>query len=458
MKTKKKVSAPLPITLVIVSFLCPTELSLYLEGLRLPPHRVALILLLPMALMRLASQNRMKFRLFDLVFVAYAAWTVYVFAGHTEGREGFVYGGSMALEALGGYLVARAFIRNIDEFRASLRVIGIAIAVAALIALPETLLGQIWTHDILRSLTGYVHPTATETRLGLTRAYGVFDHPIHYGTFCAGLLALFWFAEKKTSSRRNRGLLLTGATFLGISSAPLLCLGLQVGMLVWEKLTRGVASRVGITLAILTGLYIGASAVSTRSPIAFIATGMTLDSWTGFYRLQIWEHGLNNVWANPMYGIGLADWERPWWMISATVDAFWLVITMRTGIPAFLVLVLAIVLLARNVAKNGGRMQDRDARHLAMGWMMSLIALSLIGCTVHYWNVLHAYFFFFLGLGGWLADPLKARSRAKTKRGAAPRVAGSSLAPAPAPLRPAPAQPAAEPIGDLPGSALPAPA
>ncbi len=435
--------APAPIIFVILSFLCPTELSLYVEGLRLPPHRISLILLFPFALWRLFAGPGLKVRAFDWLFIMFAVWQVWVFYQHTGGKEGIVYGGSLALESFGGYLVARAYIRDIESFRASLKLIAAAIIAAALVALPETLLGQIFTHDLLRSLTGYVHPTAVETRLGLSRAYGLFDHPIHYGTFCAGLLALFWYAERRANDRRKRAVLLTGATFLGISSAPLLCLGLQGGMLVWERVTRGVASRLSITLAILTGLYIGADMVSTRSPIAFIATGMTIDSWTGFYRLQIWEHGLNNVWANPWLGIGLADWERPWWMISSTVDAFWLVVTMRMGIPAFVLLALAVLLLARAVTRRGIKSRIRDVHLLGMGWMMSLIALCLIGCTVHYWNVLHAYFFFFLGLGGWLADPLKQKLAVRAlPRAAAP---GRTAALRPAVPVPHPAYPGSAP-------------
>ena len=34
--------APWPVIFLIVAFLCPTELSLYVAGLRFPPHRVAL--------------------------------------------------------------------------------------------------------------------------------------------------------------------------------------------------------------------------------------------------------------------------------------------------------------------------------------------------------------------------------------------------------------------------------
>ena len=41
-----------------------------------------------------------------------------------------------------------------------------------------------------------------------------------------------------------------------------------------------------------------------------------------------------NVWKYPLLGIGLGEWERPAWMFSSTIDAFWLVIMIRTGVPA----------------------------------------------------------------------------------------------------------------------------
>ena len=405
-------SAPAPIVLVLLSFLCPTELSLYVEGLRLPPHRVALIVLFPLALYRVLTRPDIRLKLFDLLFAAFAVMTTGVFVYHAGGQEGFVYGGSLALESLGGYLVARAWVRDQAGMVATLRALFWTIFAAALIALPETLFGQLFTHDLLAAVTGYVHPTGVETRAGLTRAYGTFDHPIHYGTFCAAMLALFVYAEKRRFAQRRTTVFLLFATSLGLSSAPLLCLGLQIAMIIWETTTRTLPSRTTLTLTALTGLYIGFSMFSNRTPIAFIATGMTFDSWTGFYRLQIWEHGMSNVWANPWTGIGLAEWERPWWMVSSTVDAFWLVVTMRQGIPSFLVLALAILLLARAVVKRSRRHADLRVRRLMLGWMMSLIALCLIGATVHYWNVLYAYFFFFLGLGGALADPRRAAAPA----------------------------------------------
>ena len=75
-------------------------------------------------------------------------------------------------------------------------------------------------------------------------------------------------------------------------------------MMIWEAATRRLPNRIPITVAALAGLYVGASLVMTRSPVNFIATGMTLDPWTGFYRMMIWEWGLQNVWDNPWAGLG----------------------------------------------------------------------------------------------------------------------------------------------------------
>ncbi len=438
-------SAPIPIMLLVASFLCPTEFSLEVAGLRLPPHRFALLLAFGFALFRLLSGRDIRIKAFDVVFAVFAAWNVYVFSYHEGYPAGTIYGGSLALESFGAYLVARAYIRDVHSLLASIKVLTIAIVLAALIALPETLFGRLFVHDFLHSLTGYYHPVAVQTRLGLTRAYGTFDHPIHYGTFCAALLALFWFSAVQRASRMKRGALLFGATALGLSSAPILCLGLQSAMIVWERVTRGIHSRVVLTLAAIIGLYVGASFFTTRSPIAILATGLTLDSWTGFYRLQIWEHGFKNVLDHPWLGLGLADWERPWWMVSSTVDSFWLVVMMREGIPALVILLLAIVLLGWSVNANRLRHGDRFVARVATGWMMSLIALCMIGVTVHYWNVLHAFFFFFIGTGAWIADPKRcsamgsradARVRQVGWQKRPARRAGQMAAPQPLPVMP----------------------
>lgn len=446
---KARVAAPLGVILLILSFLCPQELSLYVAGLRLPPHRVALIALLPVAFMRLMSGREIKPQSFDILFMLFAIWTTWVYAYHA-GHEGFVYGGSMALESLGGYLIARAFIRNEAEFRGSLRFLLFAIAAAALLAIMDTVSGNYFVHSILRQFVGGDPLPPMQYRMGLARAASVFDHPIHYGTFCAALLAVFWFTEKQTASRVTQSAVASVATLLGMSSAPLLCIGLQGSMIAWERATRGISLRTPITLALIAGLFIGVALISSRGPVQIIATTFTLDSWTGYYRTQIWEFGLQNVWAHPWAGIGLGEWDRPKWMVSSTVDAFWLVTAMRSGIPGFLLIAVPTVLIGRAVVKRAIHGRDANRRRMAQGWMISLVALCLIATTVHYWNVVQAFFFFFIGLGGWLADPVRERARvaAGATRPSRPRH--------PSFLRPASPRPAPQPDLGFPGIPVPA--
>jgi hypothetical protein len=414
---------PAPVTFLILSFLLPTELSLYLGDLRLPGHRVALLLVFPFAVYRMLARRDTHIKAFDIGIAAFGTWMLAVYYWHSANLSGLVYGGSLALETTGAYLVARAWIRDLPTFQNTLKVIFIAIVVAALFALPETFLGRNFTHEFLAKVTGYVHPISVRSRLGLTRAYGVFDHPIHYGTFCAALFTLFWYVNRDISRRLKMALFISSAAFLSLSSAPLLCIIIQCALIAWERVTRGVPGRAWLTIAACFIAYGLAAMVATRSPIAVLATGITLDSQTGFYRLLIWEFGLQTVWNNVWFGIGLADWERPWWMISNTVDSFWLVTAMRTGLPSVLLLMTTIFMLVMAVVYRVHRLRDAMAQKLSLAWVISLIALCFIAATVHFWNVTHAFFFFFLGLGGWMADPrvrrAAKRSHASHRRDAA---------------------------------------
>ena len=66
--------------------------------------------------------------------------------------------------------------------------------------------------------------------------------------------------------RRINAALMAGATFLGLSSAPMLCLGLQGGMLTWEYVTRSIKSRMSLTLAGIAAVYVAMSPSRTARP------------------------------------------------------------------------------------------------------------------------------------------------------------------------------------------------
>lgn len=403
---------PLPVIALILSFLCPTELSLFVGGLRLPPHRIVLLIVVPIAIWKLMAGNgNCRFKAFDIFFLAFGAWVLLAFSLHPGETGGIETGGSEALDSVGGYLIARAYIRTLSQFVAVLKMLSVAVIVSGLIALPEMITGRYYVHEMMQAITGQTLTMRGGERFGLTRAYATFDHPIHLGTFCSAMFALFWYAAGSWTARLTRGGLIALATFTAVSSAPILGLILQVGMIFWDIVTRMFRGRVMISLSVIVIALSVISFMSSRSVFALIAAYLTFNPWTGYYRLLIWEYGSANIAAHPWIGIGLGDWARPVWMVSDSVDAYWLLIGMRTGLPTIIFLLLAIACLVYSAAKVARRHPDWLVRRYAKAWFISLIAFMLVGCTVHFWNVLACYFFFFLGLAGWIADPVRVRQQ-----------------------------------------------
>ena len=411
-------NTPLPIAVVVMGYLGPQELSLFLGSMRLPVHRITLIIMFSVAAVAFLRSRVIKLQLFDYAFFAFNGWTVLAYMAHLGTGDGIEYGGSLALESFGSYFVARIFIRDEKTFRGALGFIFIAVFITGAVALPEAILGKHFIHEILHKVTGYYHPISYEKRLGLTRAYSFFDHPIHMGTFCASIFALVWYSERSKTMKFAKSGFVAGATFLGLSSAPLLCVGVQGALLGWDRVTKGMKGRGAMTIALIVGGYTVLSLISTRNPFHILATGLTLDPWTGYYRVMIWSYGIDSVIQSPLLGIGLNDWARPAWMYSSTVDAFWLVIAMTTGMPAVFFVTLGIGSLLRNVHKARYRPLDVQSRPLRLAWTFALISLCLAGFTVHYWNAIFAYFFFICGIAGWMGDDmLIKRAAAQMQRG-----------------------------------------
>ncbi|MEZ5923330.1 MAG: O-antigen ligase family protein [Hyphomicrobiaceae bacterium] len=400
---------PWPVLILIIGIIAPFELSLYAGSIRLPPHRIAILLFIVPAVLKLTFGRDIRMTAYDVFFFLYSAWTVGVLIKHEGFGSGGEFGGALALESFGGYVIARAYIRDQRSFEASIRLLFGVMFVLGMIAFAEAVSGQQFLRAWLQKLTGVYYRLKIEQRLGLTRATTSFEHPILYGTFCASLFAYAWFLSRSVANRMFRSGYVAGATYLSLSSAPLLCLMVQMALIAWERITRRVRFRATISVLLAVLIYIVVEMASSRSAIEAIVLRITIDAWTAYYRLQIWTYGLENVWSHPWLGIGRADWDRVWWMSSTSVDAFWLVIMMRVGIPAPVLLGLSMILLMTSVYRGAHRSMSLEVRKLSYAWTISILALIFVALTVHFWNSIHAYFFMLMGMGGWIADPLRAR-------------------------------------------------
>ena len=274
----------------------------------------------------------------------------------------------------------------------------------------ESFSGTHILRDPFRAIFGGAGPHAVEPRLGLMRAFASFEHPILYGVFVASAFSGTYYVlcDAKLNYLTSKKLsVVILATFFSLSGGPFTALAFQMGLICWDRMTRGITGRWKILMGIIIGSWSVISLLSNRSPILIFISYLTFSAESAYNRVHIWNFGSAEVMRHPYLGIGLGDWVRAPWM-SASMDNYWLLTTMRYGIPALVFFLLAIWVIAkriRSVTSLSG-----PARNAAKAWLITTMSFALAGLTVHLWNAVMVLFFFFVGCGMAIAQkPLKKR-------------------------------------------------
>ena len=125
------------------------------------------------------------------------------------------------------------------------------------------------------------------------------------------------------------------------------------------------------------------------------------------------------------------EWRRPYWQ-AGTVDNYWLLTAMRYGLPALLLLTLAIGVSAVRIMGQVGLSEETRYR---TGYMIALVGTVLVLDTVHIWDAPVAFLMAYLGAGAWFYT---GRSAAGS-----PAAAGAAPERAPRPIRDGSEAPAA---------------
>ena len=385
------------IPLFFAGVLLATTLVVNISGLSISADRLVLLVFFIPMLSALGQARFLRVQAFDYFIFAAIAWLVLSLIVNNGPERGIKYGGSLALEAAGGYLLARVYVRNFAQFSFAVHIYFLFVVIAGVIALPETMTG-------MKLIPGLGPPVGLDTgRFGLHRGNSGFDHPILFGAFSSTVLGLVWYLYSDRPVRWIMVAVVVGVTFLALSSAPLLACMLTAAVIVWEKYTRTIANRVAITLSVIAAAYIVVGGFSNRSPIAVLLPFISLDPWTAYYRLYIWEHAMLNITEHPIFGIGLNDWVRPAWM-PTSVDSLWLTLMLLGGVPTLVFLAIGMILLTIRVHARGTDAETRERWKARFGWTTAVLALCMQAFTVHYWGAMYAVFFFVLGLGAWLTD------------------------------------------------------
>lgn len=396
--------------LFILSLLFPYRVEA--GALLLSPARGFLLLaLLPCALAFLAGAGG-RLRLADVLIFAHTAWASLALLLAHGPDDAAEPSGILFVEVMGSWLVARCFIRSAETFRAVVRVLFLSVVIMLPLMLAENFTGRHYLNELLSLFGPTITPHVMEPRMGMDRAFGVFDHPILLGVYCVGVFALSWYVLGYGAGRLARlvrtGLVAAG-TATSLSSGPLLALVVQSIFMGWDYATRKLRRRWLVLGGLCAGAYAMVDLISNRTPFHVIVSYLSFNTGSAYNRILIWEFGSAEVIRHPLFGIGLSDWQRPIWM-SGSMDNFWLVLAVQGGLPAFLFFAGAVFALCLAV----GRLRLDDPRLIAYrrGWMIAILGLAVTGSTVHYWKTILCLLVFLTGSVVWMLDAGRQRGTA----------------------------------------------
>jgi hypothetical protein len=404
---------PLPVALLLLSMLLPGELDFHIGGLRLNCQRLVILAFLPVAIIRIFTRRGPALRTFDLLFIGAVTYYSFTYFLKVPLERALQSGGIMFLESIGGYMLARSYIRNAAQFFAVVKLLFLMVLVVGAFAIPETFLSSYFVRNGAAAMTGAAPLWPGETRLGFMRAMSVFDHPIHYGVFCTTVFGLAWFSEPDPVKRIWRALIIGGMACLSLSAGPLQGIVFVLAGALWEAVTRNIPNRVWLTVTIGSLLYLVMSLITKRSPLEILVTSLVFDPGSYWYRRMIWDHGVTNIQNNPWIGVPFGTWERGADM-NTSVDNYWLALALWGGIPSVALLALSVLLILRATHGRFVRIQSADDRRCRFAWVATVLSMCVIGASVHYWGTLSVLFAFCLGSGAWLSEPPRLATQVKS--------------------------------------------
>lgn len=389
------------IPLFLLCIMLPPELSFSLGSIRLTPYRLILILsFIPLIRWLFVDSVRGRsVKLIDGLVIFHCCWSVVSLIFNEGFLQGIESGGVFFVETLGAYLIARRLINSREMFDYFIKIATYAFIILLPLVLFEMFTRVHVIREVAMSIFGGNFYNIIETRMGLTRAYGSFEHPILLGVFASSFSLLFYYSDV---IKRKKSMLSTAVivSFTSLSSGGIIAIALQGILLAWDKFTNAIAltSKWKKLIFALVIAYILMSFVSS-SPLKFFLSKITFSQHTAYFRTIIFEYGAAEVIRNPIFGIGFSDWIRPFWM-PPSVDNFWLLTAMRFGLPSLLGLIVAVFLLMNLILKT-------NKQPIGTAYVITLVSFVFAGCTVHFWNQLLVFFYFFLGLGVALSSTQK---------------------------------------------------
>lgn len=416
--------------LALAGVLVPAEVEFSLgPGLRFTAGRCAAALLILPALFILLQRGR---RLLACDFFAFAttAWMI-VASLSSVGTSALSATGGDALDFLGGYLIARAYVFGRPALDMFIRVLKIFAITAVILAMMDSFSGRLIVHETINSVVNSQSLPTAGFRQGSVRAASTFDHEILFGVFCALTAGILLYWEKSLLRRTLAAGLCLWGTILSLSSAALMAIAMIFGFYTYDRLLGRYSWR-WVAFWVVTGTASFVFSILSAHPLGWILSNLILDPQTGYYRISIWDAALDYVVRSPIVGYAYEPFDIN---VLSSVDSIWLVQVLRFGVPMFVLFFLTNV-----TAFLPGRAQSQSAANgyldrMRRAFTLVILMFMFTGLTVHFWNYMVMFWGLCLGIRASLRE-LSIQTAASISRNPpyGPR-SGSMLLPAKSRLR-----------------------
>lgn len=393
-----------PAILVAYAALMPRELSIVLAGASLAPYRLVLLGVLPYLLFRLVRAP-VRAHWIDLVAAFVSLWVIVSLLYHEPLARAAEVGLALALDFGLAYLAGRLCVRSTADFRRLFIALLPGLIAVTAILMVESLAQRHILRPFLAELLDLPAPVLQgQERLGLFRAAGPFPHQILGGVLTATLLPIAWFAVADLRLRTLAVLVCCGMIFTVSTAAImafLLCLTLIV--VYHTQLRSGLPLFALVAIAAITFVAL-VIAASESGLFSFVARRLTLSPGSGQWRVLIWQYAGAEALAHPLLGIGLRDWIRPSWMITDSIDAHFLLWSMRFGMPAGIGALVVMLGAAIHLLRSAS-FQTLPARGVSTGIAFSILAIAFSGFTVALWEGVAAWMIMLSGIAVTIGTP-----------------------------------------------------
>ena len=189
---------------------------------------------------------------------------------------------------------------------------------------------------------------------------------------------------------------------LSLSSAALMAFGIALTTYTYDRLMKQFLWR-WPAFWIVMGTLIFTIFLVANHPLGWVISHLTLDPQTGYFRFMIWEAALAYIAQAPVTGHSYELLNS--WILDMTVDSFWLMFSLRFGVP------ITILFFLTNVAaffptrqKSKNETNDFYLDRMRRAFTLVLLMFMFVGLTVHFWNFMWIFWGLCIGIRASLRE------------------------------------------------------